>query len=136
QDLIIQAMSGLARVSGDGGVPIPVGLAAVDQHGAAIMALSIVGAYARWQASGIGTRVESSLLSSAIDLQNESIVTYHAHGEGPQSMQRDGHLATWYHEAPYGVYAVKDASVALSMTKLEDLAFALDDERLRSLVGS
>jgi crotonobetainyl-CoA:carnitine CoA-transferase CaiB-like acyl-CoA transferase len=136
QDLIIQAMSGLARATGDGRVPTPVGFAAVDQHGAAIMALSIVGAYARWQASGIGTRVESSLLSSAIDLQNESIVTYHAHGGGPQSLERDGHLATWFHESPYGVYAIADGYVAISMTKIETLATALGDERVAALIGS
>lgn len=136
QDLIIQAMSGLARTSGDGRVPTPVGFAAVDQHGAAIMALSIVGAYARWQASGIGTRVESSLLSSAIDLQNESIVTYHAHGGGAESLERDGHLATWFHEAPYGVYAIANGYVAVSMTKIETLAAALGDARVAALIGT
>lgn len=135
QDLLVQAMSGLARVSGDGRVPVPVGLAAVDQHGAALMALSIAGAYARWQATGQGTRVEASLFTAAIDLQNESIVTYHAGGFGEKSMPRDAHLATWYHEAPYGVYALKDAFVALSMTKVDVFAAALDDDRLRVLAG-
>ncbi|WP_149297073.1 CaiB/BaiF CoA transferase family protein [Aureimonas fodinaquatilis] len=134
QDLLVQAMSGLARATGDGRVPVPVGLAAVDQHGAALMALSITGAYAKWQATGLGTRVESSLFSAAIDLQNESIVTYHAAGLGSRSMPRDPHLATWYHEAPYGVYAVKDAFVALSMTKVEALADALNSDRLKALV--
>ncbi len=86
---------------------MPVGCAAVDQHGAALMALAIAGAYARWLKSGEGTRIEATLLGAAIDLQTESIVTYLASGVGPKGLQRDSHLATWFHAAPYGIYKAK-----------------------------
>ncbi len=135
QDLLVQAMSGLTTVSGDGRTPVPVGLAAADQHGAALMALGIAGAYARWQSSGEGTRVEATLFGAAIDLQNESIVTYHAANQGREALMRDARLATWYHEAPYGVYPIKDGFLALSMTTLEALSEALGDPGLKALVG-
>src|SRR6202035_2166459 len=116
QDLLVQAMSGLARAGIRGEDPVPVGCAAVDQHGAALIALAIAGAYARWLKSGEGTRIEATLFGATIDLQTESIVTYLASGVGREGLQRDPHLATWYHAAPYGIYKAEDCHVALSLT--------------------
>jgi crotonobetainyl-CoA:carnitine CoA-transferase CaiB-like acyl-CoA transferase len=136
QDLLIQAMSGLAATSGRQEVgPVPVGCAAADQHGAALFALGIAGAYARWLATGQGTRVESTLLGAGIDLQMESLVVYYASGQKREVLRRDPHLATWFHEAPYGVYALADAHVALSLNDLQTLADALDSAELRDFVG-
>jgi crotonobetainyl-CoA:carnitine CoA-transferase CaiB-like acyl-CoA transferase len=131
QDLLIQAMSGLAWATGsaaDG--PRSVGCAAADQHGGALLALGIVGAYARWLSTGEGTRVESSLLGAGIDLQTESLTTYFASGRGAAAFDRDPHLATWFHEAPYGIYRVADGHIALSMNEPAKLAAALDSADL------
>lgn len=133
QDLLIQAMSGLMLATGDGRHPTPVGCAATDQHGAALFALGILGAYARWQRSGEGTRVEATLFGAAVDLQTESLVTYHASQMGSGVFERDEHLADWFHEAPYGVYEIRDGHVALSMNDIGKLADALDSDALRAL---
>jgi crotonobetainyl-CoA:carnitine CoA-transferase CaiB-like acyl-CoA transferase len=134
QDLLIQAMSGLAASTGKTGVgPVPVGCAAADQHGAALFALGLAGAYARWLKTGEGTRVESTLLGASIDLQTESLVTYYASGHNRNIMTRDPRLGSWFHEAPYGIYRAADAYVAISMNDLGKLADALDSPALRAL---
>lgn len=135
QDLLIQAMSGLISGQGSADEPTAVGCAAVDQHGAALLALGIAGAYARWLRTGEGTHVEATLLGAGLDLQMESVVTYHASKLGNGAFNRDQHLATWFHEAPYGVYRAKDCHVALSMNEIRVLADALDSDTLRSLAN-
>ena len=58
QDLLIQARSGLIDATGGGdNGPTPVGCAAVDQHGGALLAMGILGAYAKRLTTGEGTRV-------------------------------------------------------------------------------
>lgn len=126
QDLLIQAMSGLAAIGATDGRPVPVGSSVVDQHGAALFALAISGAYSKLLANGKGTKVESTLLNAAIDLQTESIVTYYASGAGRDRIKRDSHLGSWYHGAPYGIYRVKDGYIALSLNELSVLGAALD----------
>jgi crotonobetainyl-CoA:carnitine CoA-transferase CaiB-like acyl-CoA transferase len=136
QDLLIQAMSGLAASTGKTEVgPVPVGCAVADQHGAALLALGIAGAYARWLRTGEGTRVESTLLGAGIDLQTESVVTYYASGRQAAAFQRDSRLATWFHDAPYGIYRLADAHIALSLNDLSQLADALGCDALRAFVG-
>lgn len=134
QDLLIQAMSGLIASSAHpGGQPVAAGCAAADQHGAALLALGIVGAYTRLLTSGVGTRVEANLLGAGIDLQMESLATYFATGRDAKVTERDSHLATWFHEAPYGVYPLRDGFVAFSMNEIGKLAAALGSDALASL---
>jgi crotonobetainyl-CoA:carnitine CoA-transferase CaiB-like acyl-CoA transferase len=133
QDLIVQAMSGLAAIGSNGDRPAPVGCTVVDQHGAALFALSIVGAYAKWLSTGEGTRIEATLLGAAIDLQMESIVTYLASGVGREGFHRDQHLATWFHPAPYGIYKIRDCFVALSLNDVGALAAALNSSVISEL---
>ena len=88
QDLLIQAMSGIVSANGAGAHrPTAIGCAAADQHGAALFALGIAGAYARWLRTGEGTHVEASLLGAGIDLQAESLVAYYASGEGRRGVR-------------------------------------------------
>jgi crotonobetainyl-CoA:carnitine CoA-transferase CaiB-like acyl-CoA transferase len=126
QDLLIQAMSGIVAANGAGPHrPTAIGCAAADQHGAALFALGIAGAYARWLRTGEGTRVEASLLGAGIDLQAESIVTYFAAGRGDAMFDRAEPLATWFHQAPYGIYRIADGHIALSLNPVAKLARAL-----------
>jgi crotonobetainyl-CoA:carnitine CoA-transferase CaiB-like acyl-CoA transferase len=135
QDLIVQAMSGLVAIGGSGDKPVPAGCTVVDQHGAALFALAIVAAYAKWLSTGEGTRIEATLLGAAIDLQMESIVAYLASGAGRTVLNRDDHLATWFHPAPYGVYQLKDCFVALSLNEVGELAAALKSSAIAALAG-
>ncbi len=138
QDLLIQAMSGIASANGGGSHrPTAIGAAAVDQHGGALFALGIAGAYAKWLRTGEGTRVEASLLGAGIDMQMESITHYYAAGKGDKAFDRHESLATWFHEAPYGLYRIADGWIAISVNPLEKLGRALGkEEALAPYVGT
>ncbi|MCX7628664.1 MAG: CoA transferase [Geminicoccaceae bacterium] len=132
QDLLAQAYSGLIATTGTLR-PTPVGCAAVDQHGGALFALGILAAYVRKLRTGLGTRVESSLLAAALDLQNEPLVSYFAARAGRGILKRHEALASWYHEAPYGVYRLADGWIAFSLNDPRKLAAALDSPELAAL---
>lgn len=137
QDLLVQAMSGLVAATGGAARrPTAVGCAAVDQHGGALFALGIVGAYAKWLRTGEGSHVEASLLGAGIDLQTESLVTYFASGRGEAALERGENLATWFHEAPYGVYRIADGFIAISLNPLEKLARSLGSEAIAAFAGT
>ena len=140
QDLLIQAYSGLVAVTGHlDERPTPVGHAAVDQHGAALFALGIVGAYVKRLKTGQGTRVEASLLNAGLDLQTEPLTIYLTRQlqspDGRRLMSRNENLATWFHEAPYGIYRCADAWLALSINDTAKLARALGSDELAALAG-
>ena len=134
QDLLIQARSGLIGVTGHPeDRPTPVGCAAADQHGGALLAMGIVSAYVKKLTTGTGTRVEASLFNAGIDLQAEPLTLYLSQQAPPEAFDRNRNLATWFHGAPYGVYRMADCFIAMSMNDLGELAEALDSERLRAL---
>ncbi len=125
QDLLIQAMSGLAAITGrTGEAARPVGVSVVDHHGAALLALGVLAALYRRSVTGKGCRVDVSLLNAAIDLQNESFVTY-LNGPRPETgIATEGSLGGWYFPAPYGIYRTADDDLAISLTSLDVLAAA------------
>jgi crotonobetainyl-CoA:carnitine CoA-transferase CaiB-like acyl-CoA transferase len=136
QDILIQAASGLVSATGapSRGVAA-VGAAICDQHGGALMAMGILAALFKRQRQGVVTRVESSLLNAGIDLQGEALVNYFAGNIPADRFQRHENLATWFHEAPYGIYPAKDGDIAISLCTDEALAEALESDALRALVG-
>lgn len=136
QDLLMQARSGLVAATGgrDAG-PTVVGAAVVDQHGAALLAMGILAAFAQRQQTGQGMRVETSLFQAGIDLQAEAITKYFARGVEGDVMDRGRNVGSWYHDAPYGAYRLRDANIVLSMNDAGRLAEALDSDALRALTS-
>lgn len=126
QDLLIQALSGLATITGsrEHG-PRAVGVSAVDHHGAALFAAGILAALVRRGRTGQGCRVDVSLLSAALDLQMESFICY-LNGQRPDDVRQPGPIAGWYYGAPYGIYATRDGYIAISLASLDLLADTLD----------
>ncbi len=134
QDLLMQARSGLIAATGGGdNGPTVVGAAIVDQHGGALLAMGILGAYVRRLQTGMGGRVEGNLFGAGIDLQSEALAMYCAAPDRAGLMQRDRHVGSWYHDAPYGLYELKDCRIVLSMNDPTKLAEALDSDALRAL---
>ena len=130
QDLLIQAVSGLASISGRAGQPpTPVGTAVVDQHGAALLALGALAGLLERGRTGRGLHVEVSMLRAALDLQLE-IVSYFLNGARLEKSPTG--LASMFHPPPYGVYATRDGHLVLSMTPLGELAEALPLPELRA----
>lgn len=128
QDLLVQARSGIISTNGAGDMPI--GFSAVDQHGAALLAMGIAAAYARQVKTGEGVEIESSLLNAGIDLQMESLSLYFSGRHKSEKFSRRRNLGSWFHEAPYGVYDAADGRIAISLNPMARLIAALDDETL------
>jgi crotonobetainyl-CoA:carnitine CoA-transferase CaiB-like acyl-CoA transferase len=119
QDLIIQAMSGLAAISGRrGDGPRAVGVSVVDHHGAALYAMGILAALLRRERNGEGCRVDVNLLSAALSLQQESLTCY-LNGGRPKDVSQPGHVAGWYFSPPYGIYPTADGHIAISLGSLD-----------------
>jgi crotonobetainyl-CoA:carnitine CoA-transferase CaiB-like acyl-CoA transferase len=130
QDLLIQAMSGLATITGtpESG-PRTVGVSAVDHHGAALLALGIVAALFKRERTGEGCRIDVDLLSSALDLQMETLVCY-LNGPRSESVVPPKYIGGWIYGAPYGIYATRDGHIAISLTSLKLLSEALASPEL------
>lgn len=125
QDLLVQALSGLATITGSREQgPRAVGVSAIDHHGATLFAAGILAALVRKGRAGQGGRVDVSLLSAALDLQMESFTCY-LNGPRPDDVRQPGPIAGWYYPAPYGVYATRDGHIAISLGSLDVLADAL-----------
>jgi crotonobetainyl-CoA:carnitine CoA-transferase CaiB-like acyl-CoA transferase len=136
QDLLIQALSGLAMITGTrASGPRPVGVSAADHHGAALYALGILGALIRRQRTGIGCFVDVDLMSAAINLQMESFVSY-LNGNYRESLLSPEVIGGWYNSAPYGIYAAQDGHLAISHCDLSLLADALDIPELSRFIDS
>ena len=123
QDLLMQAFSGLASISGRAGQPpTPVGTAIIDQHGAALLAMGVLAALLERARTGKGLQVEASMLKAALDLQIE-VATYHLNGARLEKSPTG--LASMVYPPPYGVYATRDSHIVLSMSPIGALARAL-----------
>ena len=135
QDLLVQARAGMVAQNGEFGVrPTPIGNSGIDQHGAALLALGIVGAYVKRLATGKGTRVEGSLYTACTDFMQEGLVHYFSGGHDKSVLKRDSNLCCWYIEAPYGAYLLEDASIVVSMNSYELLYKSLEDSRIEKLI--
>jgi crotonobetainyl-CoA:carnitine CoA-transferase CaiB-like acyl-CoA transferase len=130
QDLILQAESGLASITGrKQDPPTPAGAPIVDIHAAALLAFGVVGALLSRERTGVGQRVETSLLEAALHLQMEPLV-YFLNGRWLRDRSEAG-IASTFHAAPYGIYETRDGHLALSITSLPHLADVLKVPQLR-----
>jgi crotonobetainyl-CoA:carnitine CoA-transferase CaiB-like acyl-CoA transferase len=133
QDLLAQALFGIMVITGPQTTgPRPVGVSAIDHHGAALFAMGILAALLRRERTGKGCRVDASLMQAALDLQAESLVAWLNAPKRPASVNARQHIAGWYYPAPYGVYATRNGHIALSLCPLQRLAEAIDEPRLVS----
>jgi crotonobetainyl-CoA:carnitine CoA-transferase CaiB-like acyl-CoA transferase len=133
QDLLSQALFGMMAITGhpDAG-PRPVGVSAIDHHGAALFALGILAALLRRARTGQGCRVDANLMQATLDLQAESLVAWLNAPEKPAAINAHRHVAGWHYAAPYGVYATGDDYLAVSLCPLAQLAEVIGEPRLAS----
>lgn len=123
QDLLLQAMSGLAAITGrQSDLPVPAGASIVDQHGASLLAMAILAALFHRERSGEGQRIETTMLQAALDLQSEPLAYYLNGGEIKRPRNA---LGSSFHPAPYGIYRTKDGFMALSLSPVKTIRKAL-----------
>lgn len=125
QDVLVQALSGLAMATGRGGTdPTPVGACVVDQHAAVLGAFGILAALHGRERTGRGGLVESNLLNAALDLQIEPLA-YALNGFS--SSRSTSGVSSPFYNAPYGVFATSDGYLCISLTSLEALERVFGD---------
>jgi len=128
QDLLIQALAGVAWLTGRAGQdPVPVGAAVVDQHGGALLAMGILAALLHRERTGEGQRLEVAMVQAAFDLMTEPVV-YAANGANLERPREA--IADTFHSAPYGVYRSADGYAVISMTPVSTLLDALGEPAL------
>ncbi len=126
QDLLSQAMSGLAMINGrKSDPPTLVGAAVVDQHAAVLGALGVLAALYERRDTGKGKRVDSNLLNAALDLQIEPFV-YHLNGSLYERSETG--ISSRFHQAPYGIFETADGYICISLTPPETMAQAFGDD--------
>jgi len=123
QDLLIQAISGLGANTGtEAQGPTVSAAAVVDQHGASLLALGILGALVNRARTGEGQRVELVMMQAALDLQTEPVV-YHLNGAHLKRPKTP--VADTFHSVPYGFYATSDGHLAISMAPIKAISEVL-----------
>jgi crotonobetainyl-CoA:carnitine CoA-transferase CaiB-like acyl-CoA transferase len=123
QDLLVQSLSGLTWLSGNGGpdaAPVPLGASVVDLMTGAQLLQGILSLLVRRGITGRGGRVEVSLLESALDMAFEPLTVF-LNGGGEPQRSANNH-ANPHIGAPYGIYRTTDGFLALAMTPLDKLA--------------
>lgn len=143
-DLIAQALGGLISLNGepDGG-PVPTGAAIVDTAGGILAAFGLLVALFHRERTGVGQKVEVSLLEAVIALQSWEAAEYLNTGVPPRRAGRGHGFASQL----YGVFETQDGYLgvagawgkrwakfcrALALDELiDDPRFATDAERLR-----
>ncbi|MFT4028338.1 MAG: CaiB/BaiF CoA-transferase family protein [Protaetiibacter sp.] len=125
QDVLVQALSGLAMATGRAEEPpTPVGACVVDQHAAVLGAFGILAALHGRERSGCGSLVESNLLNAALDLQIEPLA--YALNGFTSSRSASG-VSSPFYTAPYGVFATADGHLCISLTGLDALERVFED---------
>lgn len=124
QDLLIQAMTGLAANAGRSGEePVVAGSSISDAVTALTLANGILAALVARDRTGIGQRVEVDLFHSTISVMCQEIAAM-VNQEQEYERSKTGIAQPWL-SAPYGIYQVADGSVAIAMGSLAALGTAL-----------
>ncbi|SLN46628.1 Formyl-coenzyme A transferase [Pseudoruegeria aquimaris] len=122
QDLLVQALSGMAWLSGDAGDgPVPAGFAVLDITCGNHLVQGILAALLCRANTGQGAQVEVDLLSSAIDMQFELFTSY-LNGDGAMPARSAVANANATVAAPYGIYACRKGHLALAMAPIPQIA--------------
>jgi crotonobetainyl-CoA:carnitine CoA-transferase CaiB-like acyl-CoA transferase len=129
QDLLLQAMTGLAYTTGNAGNdPMPFGIAVGDIMAGAQLVQGILAALIRRQKTKKGALIEISMMESLLDFQFELLTTYFTNQHQPKRSEvNNGHPLL---SAPYGIYKTAGGYLALAMMDLKELAEAISCDAL------
>lgn len=129
QDLLAQAVSGLAKATGrKNDPPTAAGTFVCDAHSATVLAFHTLAALRQRDRTGEGQKIEGDLLSAGVDLQAQEVTaTLNTDVELERSEAGVAHVASG---APYAIYETTDDYLAMSFANLPALAEEYDLEPL------
>jgi crotonobetainyl-CoA:carnitine CoA-transferase CaiB-like acyl-CoA transferase len=109
-DLTVQALGGGVAITGDpAGPPVRNGVALADQGAGFLAAAGILAALHARERTGVGQRVETSLLEAMVYQLTYEVAIYTMSGLVPQRMGSRNPLLV-----PYGIFKTKDDYVAVA----------------------
>jgi crotonobetainyl-CoA:carnitine CoA-transferase CaiB-like acyl-CoA transferase len=118
QDLLVQAMSGMAAQNGRlSEPPVPTAGSFLDASTALALAFSVMVALFHRERTGEGQRVDASLFNTAIAMQCQELSAYMNLDKRWQRSEA-GIGAPWL-SAPFGIYETQDGYIAISMNPLD-----------------
>ena len=136
QDLLAQSMSGVTFLNGNlEDPPVALGLSLADSITGTHLAQGLLACLVRRTKTGIGGRVEVSLLESMIDLQFEQF-SYYLNDNRRLPVRSAIGNSNDYLGAPYGVYKTKDGHIAVSMGAVSTLGELIGEPRLLGYQGA
>jgi crotonobetainyl-CoA:carnitine CoA-transferase CaiB-like acyl-CoA transferase len=116
QDLLVQAMSGLAANSGSAGeAPVASGAAVSDAAAGFLFGFSLMAAVHGARATGTAQFVDVSLLGASLSVQCLEAFMYMNMPEMELVRSETGIAAPWF-GPPYGFYETSDGWICVSMT--------------------
>lgn len=121
QDLLIQALSGLPWLNGNGDQPpTPLPLPVADILAGNHLVQGVLAALVRREVTQAGAIVEVSLLESLVDFQFEVLTTYlNDGGKRPERCRISNAHA--FLSAPYGIHRTAEAYIAIAMGSIPEL---------------
>jgi crotonobetainyl-CoA:carnitine CoA-transferase CaiB-like acyl-CoA transferase len=127
QDLLAQAIAGILMLNGSArDAPTPVGMGVADLTAGLHIAIAVLAALYERQRSGLGQRIDISLLESIMSLATQELTLYLNTGLEPQRSEAGiGHP---YVGAPLGVYETKDGYIVVAMMPVGKIAELLGVE--------
>ena len=136
-DVIIQAMSGLASITGiDGQPPVRVGSSIADLGAALYGVIGILAALARARESGVGQHLDVSMLDCQVALLENAIARYDVSGEitRPLGSRHPAITPFQFFEAADGqiVVAAGNESLWRRLCDVLDMPELVEDERFDS----
>lgn len=132
QDLLIQAMSGLAANAGSASdPPIVAGSSVCDAMTALTLSTAICAALVARDRHGVGQRIDVDLFSTTMAIQCQEVSALVNQGTAIER-SASGVAQPWL-SAPFGVYRTADGWLALSMAPLSDVAKLLELPELADL---
>jgi crotonobetainyl-CoA:carnitine CoA-transferase CaiB-like acyl-CoA transferase len=114
QDLLLQALSGLASLTGrDGGPPVPVGAYIIDGFTAMQGVTGMLAALRHRERTGDGQLIRVDMMSASMFLmaQEASYVL----NVDPNPQRSSAGIAHVHQSAPYGVYETLDGPIVISV---------------------
>lgn len=132
QDLLAQSISGLPWLQADP-EPTPFGISIADHLASCHLAHGITALLLRRARTGVGGRVETSLLEAMLDLQFEMLSVRLTEPDAVTPRPRGPHSAHTYLPAPYGVYPTADGYLSIAMNPIPQLGALLEIPELVEL---
>jgi formyl-CoA transferase len=109
-DLTVQALGGGVAITGDpAGPPVRNGVALADQGAGLLATVGILAALHARERTGVGQRVETSLLEAMVYQLTYEVAIYTISGLVPQRMGSRNPLLV-----PYGIFKTKDDYIAVA----------------------